>query len=147
MSCCCALDVIAGLVTTTEAGCSERPISVTWSYRRDDPYAVRMAFPAAPVVWLLSRDLLVAGVEGVDGDGDVHLRTISWPAGDVTIITIGCGWADQMSLSVNTSDLIAFLALTDDVVPLGAESSLVLSELRDAVRAWTDGVDGAGAHP
>ncbi|MGD9526428.1 MAG: SsgA family sporulation/cell division regulator [Dehalococcoidia bacterium] len=130
----CELDVIAAVVAAHESGCTRIPISVTWSYHRDDPYAVRMSFPTCGgVTWFFSRDLLVDGIEDQAGDGDVHILTAGGPGGDVTLITIGVRWTDQASLIFHTGDLVAFLALTDDVVALGAESPVALAELAAAL--------------
>lgn len=133
----CQLDVIAALLRLDETGCDQALISVGLAYDRDDPCAVRISFSASPVVWLIGRDLLIEGIEGTRGDGDVHLLTISGENGDVTILTLGCGWPDEMSFAFTTADLIMFVALTDDVVPIGAEAALVQNDLRDAVHAWT----------
>lgn len=147
----CALDVVAGLTAAGDEGCRQVPISVTWAYCRDDPYAVQMSFPAAQPVWVFGRDLLIAGIERAAGAGDVHLVTIGGPDTDVTVITIGCRWDEQAALTFATGDLIAFLALTNDVVPVGAESRLAQAELGAALRSRAPGTfhlggqDGAAA--
>lgn len=119
----CELDVVARHVTPIDTGCLQGPVPVALSYRRDDPFAVQMAFPLLGVAWLLSRDLLVSGIEGAAGHGDVHIQTMGGSEGDVTVITIGSRWAAQASFSFATNDLLALLALTDDIVPIGAESA------------------------
>lgn len=134
----CELDVIAAVVAIHERGCTRIPISVGWSYRRDDPYAVRMSFPGCGgTTWFFSRDLFVDGIEDHAGDGDVHIVTAGGPGGDVTLITIGIDWTDQASLIFHTGDLVAFLALTDDVVALGAESPVAQAELSAALTSWS----------
>jgi hypothetical protein len=48
-------------------------------YSGKDPYAVRMAFHVGtdePVEWIFARDLLAAGIESRQGEGDVHV----WPS-------------------------------------------------------------------
>ena len=48
-------------------------------YSGSDPYAVRMAFHVGtdePVEWIFARDLLAAGIESRQGEGDVHV----WPS-------------------------------------------------------------------
>ena len=53
------------------------PLVASMFYSGSDPYAVRMAFPVGtdePVEWIFARDLLAAGIESRQGDGDVHGR-------------------------------------------------------------------------
>ena len=48
-------------------------------YSGSDPYAVRMAFHVGtdePVEWIFARDLLAAGIESRQGEGDVQV----WPS-------------------------------------------------------------------
>jgi hypothetical protein len=55
------------------------PLTAGLSYRRADPYAVRMAFYVGtdePVEWTLSRDLLAAALHAREGIGDVQ----AWPS-------------------------------------------------------------------
>ena len=104
-----------------------------------------MGFPTCgDVAWLLSRDLLVAGIEKSAGHGDVHVTTISGRDQDLTVITIACREPEQRSLVFATSDLIAFLALTDDIVPIGGESALAQNELRSALTSWRADAGEAG---
>ncbi|MER6299364.1 SsgA family sporulation/cell division regulator [Kitasatospora sp. NPDC001539] len=62
-------------------------LRVVLSYRPEDPFAVRMAFPAefslddpedgghgADIVWVFARQLLSAGLDSPAGVGDVHVR-------------------------------------------------------------------------
>lgn len=136
----CELDLIACLFRFDEHGVDEVPVTVELTFRQDDPYAVYIGFPTsvAGVQWMISRDLLIAGVKGRAGDGDVNLMTISGGGGDaVTILTLGRRWSDEVTLSILTDELVAFLALTEDVVPVGTESALAQDELRTVVQAWT----------
>src|ERR1700750_771168 len=55
------------------------PLVASMYYSGTDPYAVRMAFhvgPEEPVEWIFARDLLAAGVESRQGEGDVQV----WPS-------------------------------------------------------------------
>lgn len=61
-----------------------RGINANLRYLRDDPFAVRLAFPAEisleggdGVEWIFARELLDDGLYGPAGDGDIHL----WPCG------------------------------------------------------------------
>ena len=55
------------------------PLVASMYYNGSDPYAVRMAFHVGtdePVEWIFARDLLAAGTESRQGDGDVQV----WPS-------------------------------------------------------------------
>src|SRR5690349_23667891 len=55
------------------------PLVASMYYSGSDPYAVRMAFHVGtdePVEWIFARDLLAAGGESRQGEGDVQV----WPA-------------------------------------------------------------------
>ena len=49
-------------------------------YDGDDPYAVRLSFPASPgrdpIEWIFARSLLADGLHAPSGEGDVRV----WPA-------------------------------------------------------------------
>ncbi|GAA4838153.1 SsgA family sporulation/cell division regulator [Kitasatospora terrestris] len=94
-------------------------VPTTCRYRTDDPYAVTMVFEdaAGETRWLLSRDLLLAGLERPVGDGDVHIA----PAriGE-TMITLS-GQEGIALLHTATEPLARFLTDTLLLVPLGDE--------------------------
>src|SRR6202142_4698561 len=55
------------------------PLVASMYYSGSDPYAVRMAFHVGtdePVEWIFARDLLAAGIESRQGEGDVQV----WPS-------------------------------------------------------------------
>ena len=55
------------------------PLVASMYYSGSDPYAVRMAFHVGtdePVEWIFARDLLAAGTESRQGEGDVRV----WPS-------------------------------------------------------------------
>src|SRR5713101_7408122 len=55
------------------------PLVASVYYSGSDPYAVRMAFHVGtdePVEWIFARDLLAAGIESRQGEGDVQV----WPS-------------------------------------------------------------------
>src|SRR5256714_7570896 len=55
------------------------PLVASMYYSGSDPYAVRMAFQVGtdePVEWIFARDLLAAGIESRQGEGDVQV----WPS-------------------------------------------------------------------
>ncbi|MER7171017.1 SsgA family sporulation/cell division regulator [Streptomyces mesophilus] len=101
-------------------------IPVELRYETRDPYAVRLTFHLpgdAPVTWAFSRELLVDGVNGPCGEGDVHIAPHgSDPLSDALIrLQVG---TDQALFKVSIAPLIAFLDRTDRLVPLGQERAL-----------------------
>jgi hypothetical protein len=117
------------------------PLVASMYYSGSDPYAVRMAFHVGsdePVEWIFARDLLAAGTESRQGEGDVQV----WPsavsvaeAGDLDLI----GTADpeespgrvlnielsspfgQAHFEAPAEAMSAFLQRTYQIVPAGQE--------------------------
>jgi len=127
------------------------PLVASVYYSGSDPYAVRMAFHVGtdePVEWIFARDLLAAGIESRQGEGDVQV----WPspmscaeAGDLD----GMGDTGGKILNIELSSpfgqahfeapaqaMSAFLKRTYQIVPPGRESSYVdiETELNDLLR-------------
>jgi hypothetical protein len=127
------------------------PLVASLYYSGSDPYAVRMAFHVGtdePVEWIFARDLLAAGIESRQGEGDVQV----WPspmscaeAGDLD----GIGETGGKILNIELSSpfgqahfeaparaMSAFLKRTYQLVPPGRESSYVdiETELNDLLR-------------
>ena len=128
-------------------------------YSGKDPYAVRMAFHVGtdePVEWIFARDLLAAGIESRQGEGDVQV----WPSlmscaetDDLDVIgtveTEGPQGTGGQVLNIELSSpfgqahfeapaeaMSAFLARTYQVVPPGQESGYIdiETELNDLFR-------------
>lgn len=128
-------------------------------YSGNDPYAVRMAFHVGtdePVEWIFARDLLAAGIESRQGEGDVQV----WPSpvscaetDDLDVIgpaePLGAPGTDGKVLNIELSSpfgqaqfeapaqaMSAFLARTYQIVPAGKESSYIdiETELNDLLR-------------
>ncbi|MFI1014503.1 SsgA family sporulation/cell division regulator [Streptomyces sp. NPDC020965] len=98
-------------------------IPVELRYETEDPYAVRMTFHLpgdAPVTWAFGRDLLMDGILGPSGDGDVRIApTGPEELSDIAIrLQVG---ADQALFQVSVGPIVAFLDRTDKLVPLGQE--------------------------
>lgn len=98
-------------------------VPATLRYDRRDPFAVRMAFPAAAtlegvdVVWEFSRELLTAGLEGPAGSGDVRVR----PSGrDRAVLEFHAPEGVAM-VQVCVPELRRFVQRTLQVVPVGFE--------------------------
>src|ERR1700686_766189 len=83
------------------------PLVASMYYSGSDPYAVRMAFHVGtdePVEWIFARDLLAAGIESRQGEGDVQV----WPspiscAETDDLDVIGTGGADETVLNIELS--------------------------------------------
>ena len=128
-------------------------------YESTDPFAVRVRFgdgaaddvePAlyddpdddGGVEWLLSRDLLRAGLTGPVGEGDVRL----WPARgglDVLFLQLRAPSGEAM-FELSGAVVGDFLRETELLVPAGGESDLlrVDDELSALLRGGTDNPTG-----
>jgi len=96
-----------------------------------DPYAVRIGFgdvaedgaaadPEGAITWLLSRELMQAGLERPAGDGDVRL----WPAkaaADVLYLHLRAPSGEAL-FEMSRASVAAFLKQTEALVPLGEET-------------------------
>ncbi|MEU4098081.1 SsgA family sporulation/cell division regulator [Streptomyces sp. NPDC026673] len=99
-------------------------LSARCEYRSDDPYTVRMRFGRDgddEAQWVLSRDLLLAGLAAPAGHGDVHVEP-----GDHahTLITLAAPGGTAV-LQIATGVLARFLAATAELVPLGTENARI----------------------
>jgi hypothetical protein len=118
------------------------PLVASMYYSGSDPYAVRMAFHVGsdePVEWIFARDLLAAGTESRQGEGDVQV----WPSpvsvaetGDLDLI--GAAEPRGKVLNIELSSpfgqahfeapaeaMSAFLRRTYQIVPAGQESRFI----------------------
>lgn len=121
------------------------PLVASLYYSGTDPYAIRMAFHVGtdePVEWIFARDLLSAGIESRQGEGDVQV----WPSEPADAEE---GGSDDIVLNIELSSpfgqahfeapadaMAAFLKRTYSIVPAGKESGFVdiESELNDLLR-------------
>ncbi|MFE6054699.1 SsgA family sporulation/cell division regulator [Kitasatospora sp. NPDC056446] len=97
-------------------------IPVDLAYEAGDPYAVRFTFNLpgdAPVTWFFARELLLDGISGPAGEGDVHIHPVGEELSEVCIVLRSPDGAAVLRAS--SAPLIAFLARTDRVVPMGQE--------------------------
>src|SRR6202453_1493258 len=134
------------------------PLVASLYYSGRDPYAVRMAFHVGtdePVEWIFARDLLAAGIESRQGEGDVQV----WPSarscaesGNVDMSEGALNNDDMNSKVLNielsspfgisyfeapAQEMAAFLKRTYNLVPAGEESSFIdiKTELNDLLRS------------
>ena len=100
-------------------------------YDGADPFAVRIAFGDVGdengmveddgIAWLLSRELLQAGLGGPAGDGDVRL----WPAHastDVLFLHLRAPSGEAL-FELSRAAVAAFLRQTEALVPSGTEGA------------------------
>jgi sporulation and cell division protein SsgA len=100
------------------------PVRSRWSYRADQPFTVTAAFQTERdrwVEWAFSRDLLVEGLRGPAGFGDVRLHPETDNGLTLVIVEIESpeGYAE---LELDHAGVSSFLAATEEVVPIGEES-------------------------
>jgi hypothetical protein len=130
------------------------PLVASLYYSGRDPYAVRMAFHVGtdePVEWIFARDLLAAGINSRQGEGDVQVWPSSHSCAD-TARPDATGTADTEGNAVlnielsspfgrahfeaPTRAMAAFLDRTYQVVPADQESDFIdiETELNDLLR-------------
>ncbi|MEV7783036.1 SsgA family sporulation/cell division regulator [Kitasatospora sp. NPDC088351] len=118
-------------------------IVVDLAYDPIDPYAVRFTFHLPgdePVTWVFARELLLDGISRPAGEGDVHIHPVSGELSEVCIV-LHSPDGDAL-LRASAAPLIAFLARTDRLVPMGQEitGGELDAELADILR----GCENAG---
>jgi hypothetical protein len=92
-------------------------------YDGRDPFAVRMKFPApatlegVEVCWTFSRELLIAGLEGPEGDGDVRVRPYGY---DRTVLEFHATEGTAV-VHIRSGEVRSFLQQTMELVPVGRE--------------------------
>ncbi|MER8183359.1 SsgA family sporulation/cell division regulator [Kitasatospora sp. NPDC094015] len=99
-------------------------IMVDLEYDAADPYAVRFTFHLPgddPVAWVFARELLVDGISRPTGEGDVHVHPVGADLAEVGVV-LHAPEGDAV-LRAATPPLIAFLAGTDRLVPMGEEAT------------------------
>lgn len=102
------------------------PLRVTLSYTTEDPFAVTAAFAGdgLTIEWVFARDLLIGGLDGPTGEGDVHVWP-SWGSGRDLVLLSLTSPDGHAVLEADATDLRGFLQRTLDLVPEGTESAHV----------------------
>jgi hypothetical protein len=141
-----AQDVIATLHLINDDGLTSQMLTVELIYDPADPFAVSLGFlPGRYAIhWEIACDLLISGIEGGAGDGDVRIATFSLLNGDVTIVTLNPSEGTCADFTFITDDLIKFLLVAEELVPLGGESRIVQAELDSD--EWTRPSPGTADH-
>jgi hypothetical protein len=102
------------------------PVRASLRYEPDDPYAVHMLFHAEStgsesVSWSFARELLVNGLDGPAGIGDVRVWPWTSQRGDFVALMLSSPDGNAL-LEVPRSILVRFLRRTHVAVPSGHES-------------------------
>lgn len=103
------------------------PVVTRWIYDAGDPYAVSLSIHTRGdrwVEWFVARDLLVAGLTGAEGIGDVRVKPNRVHGYDVVVVEISSPDGHAV-LEVDHDLLDHFVQASRDVVPLGEESTAV----------------------
>lgn len=99
-------------------------VASVFGYDLADPFAVTVTFctPQGDLPWTFARDLLVRGLDGPSGDGDVHV----WPsitARGRAVVLIELSSPDgHLIAQARTDEVYRFLTRTLALVPAGAET-------------------------
>jgi hypothetical protein len=129
------------------------PLVASMYYSGDDPYAVRMAFHVGtdePVEWIFARDLLAAGIEFPQGEGDVQVWPSLMSCADDDVLDMTGPQGDggkllnielsspfgQAHFEAPAQAMSAFLQRTYQIVPAGQEGRYIdiETELNDLLR-------------
>jgi len=117
------------------------PVTATVRYSRDDPYAVHVAFHTggsgnAVVEWTFARQLLIDGLLGPTGTGDVRC----WPSRERHgVLQLALSSPSGSALfEVPKDALVDFLTRTYAAVPLGSEGEHVDLDAELALLLWSD---------
>lgn len=129
-----------------DAGALTVPLKIVMSYDTDDPYVVEFLFAGANVRWSIYRDLIISGLESSAGVGDVRVSTHGTVGGDTTILTLSNQDNAPSDFTLDTHELMGFLQLTEQMVPLGAETYQVQRQIdrTDWTRLMAGGAEAGG---
>jgi sporulation and cell division protein SsgA len=100
------------------------PVRSRWTYDADEPFTIAVAFQSEDdvwVEWVFSRDLLVNGLTGSAGIGDVRMRPRRTSGRSVLQLEIESPEGHAL-LELDRESVQRFLEATIQIVPLGEES-------------------------
>lgn len=101
------------------------PVVTRWTYSADDPFAVTLAVRTRHdrwVEWLVARDLVVEGLDGPAGIGDIRMSPQHVQGYDVVEIEIR-STDGRAVLEVDRDLLRHFVEASLEVVALGDEAT------------------------
>jgi hypothetical protein len=110
------------------------PVDVDLEYDPENPLAIQLVLAVgtdAPVRWMVSRDLLLSGLRGVAGEGDVRVRRL---VNDVSLLELGAK-GGIACFRVPSSELIEFVAETYDAIPPWHEQKRLAADLDGVLAA------------
>jgi hypothetical protein len=102
----------------------ELPVRSLWSYDASEPFTISVSFQTEEdcwVEWLFARDLLVNGLTGSAGIGDVRMRPRRTNGRTVLQLEISSPEGHAL-LELDRESVQRFLEATVKIVPLGEES-------------------------
>ena len=100
------------------------PVVTRWTYRASDPYAVSLAVRTRQdrwVEWLVGRELVVDGLVGPAGEGDVRMCPRTVQGYDIIEVEIS-SHDGRAVLEVDRDLMRQFVDASLDIVALGDES-------------------------
>jgi hypothetical protein len=103
------------------------PVVTRWTYLVDDPFAVTFSIRTRSdrwVTWVMARDLLLAGLTGNAGVGDIRLRPCRVHGHEVLVVEISSP-DGHAALEVDRDLLGRFVQATTELLPLGSEISVL----------------------
>lgn len=103
------------------------PVVTRWSWSVQDPYAVTLGIRTRRdrwIEWMLGRELLIDGIAGPAGEGDIRLSPQQVMEFDVVAVEIRSADGHAM-LEVDKDLLIHFVETTVELVALGDEPDVV----------------------
>lgn len=103
------------------------PVVTRWTYDTTDPFAVTLGIQTRGkrwVDWVMARDLLIEGLSGPTGIGDVRLRPEATEDYDIVLIEI-CSPDGRAALEVDRDLLTHFVDEMLAAVPAGSETSAI----------------------
>ncbi|HYH30350.1 MAG TPA: SsgA family sporulation/cell division regulator [Pseudonocardia sp.] len=103
------------------------PVVTRWSYSAADPFAVMLSVRTRHdrwVEWLVGRELVVDGLSGPAGEGDVRMQPRSVQGYDIVEIEIR-SHDGRAVLEVDRDLLRHFVNATLDLVALGDEATRI----------------------
>ncbi|WP_258052731.1 SsgA family sporulation/cell division regulator [Streptomyces sp. Ru73] len=100
------------------------PVAGRFSYRSDRPFEVRVAFVSqgrTVATWVFARELLLAGLRGPAGEGNVRMRPFRDSVGLRRVHIELRAPGSECALTAEATDLAAWVRATSEVVPPGQE--------------------------
>lgn len=101
------------------------PVVTRWTYDTTDPFAVTLGIQTRGkrwVDWVMARDLLIEGLSGPTGIGDVQLKPEATQDYDIVVVEI-CSPDGRAVLEVDRELLARFVDMMLEAVPLGSETT------------------------